>query len=308
MLYESKADGSLAAHATQTKLRWQDGYVRHDHSIARALNRGRDFPEGDQTDFLEDHGFVARTAAIGDLVDPHAAYTLEYLDMILSLKAQNRRVVFVPTARLEFRIAEFSWRDVPYFMYKRSEATCHGTRDYLAKKWQAAFPNTGFWTYIKYTIVESHTYASLETLPLKYQLQLFLAFFQMAGYNRYDSVPYVEVLEAIDGGTLTTLKVNATRLTERKAVLDTVRKNATAADLLPQVGKSWLPALEADLPLEYMPFAVAVFASPFTCDVVLVRARCPVSGSRQWLPSTPSLSRVDGVRALPDPHAIAATA
>jgi len=108
MLYESKADGSLAAHATQTKLRWQDGYVRHDHSIARALNRGRDFPEGDQTDFLEDHGFVVRAAAIGDLVDPHAAYTLEYLDMILSLKAQNRRVVFVPTARLEFRIAEFS--------------------------------------------------------------------------------------------------------------------------------------------------------------------------------------------------------
>ena len=63
MLYESKADGSLAAHATQTKLRWQDGYVRHDHSIARALNRGRDFPEGDQTDFLEDHGFVVITVA-----------------------------------------------------------------------------------------------------------------------------------------------------------------------------------------------------------------------------------------------------
>ncbi len=282
MLYESKADGSLAAHATQTKLRWQDGYVRHDHSIARALNRGRDFPEGDQTDFLEDHGFVVRTAAIGDLVDPHAAYTLEYLDMILSLKAQDRRVVFVPTARLEFRIAEFSWRDVPYFMYKRSEATCHGTRDYLTRKWRAHFPNTGFWTYIKYTIVESHTYSSLEKLPLKYQLQLFLAFFQMAGYNRYDSVPYVEVLEAIDGGTLTTLEVNATRRTERNAVLDTVRKNATASDLLPHVAKGWLPALEADLPLEYMPFATMVFASPFTCDVVLVRARCPFSGSRRW--------------------------
>ena len=266
MLYESKADGSLAAHATQTKLRWQDGYVRHDHSIARALNRGRDFPEGDQTDFLEDHGFVVRTSAISDLVDPRAAYTLEYLDMILSLKAQKRRVVFVPTARLEFRIAEFSWRDVPYFMYKRSEATCHGTRDYLSKKWRARFPNTGFWTYIKYTIVESHTYSHLEKLPLKYQLQLFLAFFEMAGYNRYDNVPYVEVLEAIDGGTRTTLKVNATRRTERKAVLDTVRKNATAADLLPRVGKSWLPALEADLPLEYMPFATMVLASPFTCS------------------------------------------
>lgn len=27
-------------------------------------------------------------------------------------------------------------------MYKRSEATCHGTRDYLTKKWKASFPNT----------------------------------------------------------------------------------------------------------------------------------------------------------------------
>ena len=269
MLYESKADGSLAAHATQTKLRWQDGYVRHDHSIARALNRGRDFPEGDQTDFLEDHGFVVRTAAIGDLVDPHAAYTLEYLDMILSLKAQNRRVVFVPTARLEFRIAEVSWRDVPYSLYKMAAATCHGTRDYLARKWRAQFPNTGFWTYIKYTIVESHTYAHLEALPIKYQLQLFLAFFQMAGYNRYDNAPYVEVLEAIDGGTLTTLEVNATRLTERTPWLENVvRKNATAADLLPHVAKGWLPALEADLPLEYMPFATMVLASPFTCSQI----------------------------------------
>ena len=43
-------------------------------------------------------------------------------------------------------------------MYKRSEATAHGTRDYLMAKWQANFPNTGFWTYIKYTIIEQHVY------------------------------------------------------------------------------------------------------------------------------------------------------
>jgi hypothetical protein len=42
-------------------------------------------------------------------------------------------------------------------MYKRSEATAHGTRDYLMTKWQANFPNTGFWTYIKYTIIEQAT-------------------------------------------------------------------------------------------------------------------------------------------------------
>ena len=129
------------------------------------------------------------------------------------------QVLFVPTARLEFRITEFSWRDIPYFMYKRSEATAHGTRDYLKAKWQASFflahtplcrpqkwrtlpllrpnsgalstvwlqnvahsplfwqanfPNTGFWTYIKYTIVEQHVFnhESLAELAWKDQAAL----------------------------------------------------------------------------------------------------------------------------------------
>ena len=64
-------------------------------------------------------------------MDPHASYTLEYVDMIMNIRAHGWRALFVPTARLEFRITEFSWRDIPYFMYKRSERTCHGTRDYL---------------------------------------------------------------------------------------------------------------------------------------------------------------------------------
>merc|ERR1719171_1785373 len=95
---------------------------------------------------------------IAALVDPYASYTLEYIDMIMTIRANRWKVLFVPTARLEFRITEFSWRDIPYFMYKRSEVTCHGTRDYLMAKWKANFPNTGFWTYIKYTIVEQHVY------------------------------------------------------------------------------------------------------------------------------------------------------
>ena len=49
-------------------------------------------------------------------------------------------------------------------MYKRSEATAHGTRDYLMAKWQANFPNTGFWTYIKYTIIEQHVYRPPDAL------------------------------------------------------------------------------------------------------------------------------------------------
>jgi hypothetical protein len=72
--------------------------------------------------------------------------------MIMSIKAGGYKVLVVPSARLEFRITEFSWRDVPYFMYKRSEVTAHGTRDYLKAKWKVNFPNTGFWTFIKYVI------------------------------------------------------------------------------------------------------------------------------------------------------------
>jgi len=156
MLYESKADKSLAAHATQSNLRLvseagatHGRTVRHDHSPARALNRGSDFGEGPQYEFLEDHGFLIETDKIATVIDPHASYTLEYIDMIMTIRSNKWQVLFVPTARLEFRITEFSWRDLPYFMYKRSEVTCHGTRDYLTKKWEASFPNTGFWTYIK---------------------------------------------------------------------------------------------------------------------------------------------------------------
>ena len=58
------------------------------------------------------------------------------------VQANGLKVLFVPSARLEFRITEFSWRDIPYFMYKRSEITAHGTRDYLNAKWKVNFPNT----------------------------------------------------------------------------------------------------------------------------------------------------------------------
>ena len=90
-------------------------------------------------------------------------------------------------------------------MYKRSEATAHGTRDYLMSKWQANFPNTGFWTYIKYTIIEQHVYrdelrrvcdAAVANpsahgcdlhLPVawKDQAALVFGFFQMVGYTPF---------------------------------------------------------------------------------------------------------------------------
>ena len=77
------------------------------------------------------YGWQSRVSPSVPYEMPPPSYTLEYIDMIMTIRSHGWQVLFVPTARLEFRITEFSWRDIPYFMYKRSEATCHGTRDYL---------------------------------------------------------------------------------------------------------------------------------------------------------------------------------
>ena len=281
MLYESKADGSLAAHATQTNLRLvRDGSVlgatvRHDHSLRRALNRGSDLSEGPQTDFVEDHGFLIETDKIGTVIDPRASFTLEYVDMILTIRAKGWMVLFVPTARLEFRITEFSWRDIPYFAYKRSESTAHGTRDYLRAKWQANFPNTGFCTYIKYTIIEPHVYREEELSALKWsdQAALTFGFFQLAGFNRYtlpcrwgvcaqSGADFLDVYTKLEGGWAPTGATAARRTLERPAVTTTNPSYVSGlADILPYGSAS---AIEADFPDEYLPFAIARISFP-TC-------------------------------------------
>ena len=103
--------------------------------------------------------------------------------------------------------------------YKRSEITAHGTRDYLAAKWKVMFPNTGFWTFIKYTIVERHSYQmnpcpadadkrECEVLPAdlswEHQALLAVGFFQMTGWNRYQlnetgaPLGFLDVMDAIE--------------------------------------------------------------------------------------------------------------
>ena len=61
--------------------------------------------EGAQTEFV-DHGFMIETDKITTVIESSASFTLEYIDMIMTIRAKLR--VLVPTARLEFRITEFS--------------------------------------------------------------------------------------------------------------------------------------------------------------------------------------------------------
>jgi hypothetical protein len=301
-LMESKADKSLASHATQSNLRLvmddemdQVGTIRHDHSISKALNRGEDFEEGEQMDFLEDHGFLMESDKIAALVDPYASYTLEYIDMIMTIKANHWKVLFVPTARLEFRITEFSWRDIPYFMYKRSEVACHQTRDYIAKKWGANVPNTGFWTYIKYTIVEQFLYDRAELSQLKWssQASVVFGFYQMAGYNRYilggsygsEPVDYVTVLEALDSGYSpaeghsVTVSRNLNRRAWSRADLKETNITHLSDILNVETRKRGvLPRLEADMRLEYLPFAIAHATMSGSCDKMVASALQPHCG------------------------------
>jgi len=288
MLYESKMDGSLAAHATQSNLRLvKDGSalgmtVHHDHSLRRALNRGNDFKEGEQADFIEDHGFLIQTDKIKTVIDPSASFTLEYLDMIMTIRANNWKVLFVPSARLEFRITEFSWRDIPYFMYKRSEATAHGTRDYLISKWGANFPNTGFWTYIKYTIIEQHLYrdgkgecaavgggSCLDSMRWKDQASLVFGFFQMAGYNRYavngKEVDFLDVLQRLDRGWSPKAPVAARRELVRKQVKKTRPRFVDHLSEILPYGKA--KRVEVGIEHEYLPFSMAKLAVD-TCDAL----------------------------------------
>jgi len=191
MLYENDNNGNLMAHATQESLQIQSSSNKygstmfHEHSLYRALNRGADIKESEQTEFLEDHGFLIKTNYITKVVDPKASFTLEYLDMILNIRYIGKKVIFVPSARLEFRVTSFMWRDIPHFAYKRSEEIAHTTINYISNKWMVGVPNTGFWTYIKYTILEQHTFTDIVNINQLDQLRIYLSFFHIAGFNRY---------------------------------------------------------------------------------------------------------------------------
>ncbi|AET42486.1 hypothetical protein EXVG_00301 [Emiliania huxleyi virus 202] len=212
MLYENKEGGGLGAHATQANLQIVPADNKygfnafHEHSFIKSLNRGEDSSEGEQSEFLEDHGFLIKSNYILDVIDDKASFTLEYLDMILNLRNIDKKVVFVPSAALEFRVTQFMLQDIPYFAYKRSEEIAHKTRDYISTKWQVGVPNTGFWTYIKYTILEQHVYCgnALASLSWREQLMTVFGFFQISGYNRYKwssprYIPLTKVVYLLDG-------------------------------------------------------------------------------------------------------------
>ena len=62
-----------------------------------------------------------RTSKLGGgFIDPAAAFTLG-IDLQLNMIRSNLTQLYVPSARAEFRLWDFGWQDVPYFVRRRSE-------------------------------------------------------------------------------------------------------------------------------------------------------------------------------------------
>ena len=195
-IYEAEGPGELVSHTINTNLhlrRRPNGVLFISHEVdatAGTKRKQEDFNEGAQADFLEDHAFLLRSSFIKSVVDPPAAYTMEYMDSQISLRCLNTTVWFTPSARVEFRIwaRNVRWRDLPFFAYRRSERLARSTKAYLERKWGVEFPNTGFGAYVKYsTLRHVQLTAARAELPSawEHQASLVAAWFEWIGFNYY---------------------------------------------------------------------------------------------------------------------------
>jgi hypothetical protein len=142
-----------------------------------------------------------RTAHVDtSLIDSKAAFTLEYVDLQLNMLRNNLTQLYVPSARAEFRLWEFAWQDVPYFVRRRSEEQARQTKQHLERKWGAEFPNTGFCNFVKFSIIR-HVELSWTELPPSWveQAALFISWFEMAGFNRHNGATLDELLPTLHG-------------------------------------------------------------------------------------------------------------
>jgi hypothetical protein len=95
-IYESEFPDLMTTHLINTNMHLRkkpngNMYLGHEVDLVKGTNRmPSDFKSQQLDDHLEDHVFIIRTEAARDgLLDPPAAYTLEYADLQLNLLAKN---------------------------------------------------------------------------------------------------------------------------------------------------------------------------------------------------------------------------
>ena len=146
---------------------------------------------------MEDHMYLARTDTYHLYLDEMASFTMEYIDNVLAMRLNDTFPWYVPTARVIFDVDvnKIGWRDIPYFVHKRSEEIGLNVRSYLSRKWNVTFPNTGIWNYVRYSFLAEAVY-DYNSLPeaWNYQFAMFLSWFHSIGFNRYNNVTFEDML------------------------------------------------------------------------------------------------------------------
>jgi hypothetical protein len=269
-IYERASNGIIVPHGHHENLHRRakpdgSGYLI-DYDLSFDLLTARvpeDFKEGPQRDFLEDHAFVARTAEYPYLLDPAGSFTMEYMDMILNMRARNTSAWYVPTARCYFEVDtdKLTWEDIPYFVYKRSEQIGHQVRTYLTKKWGLAFPNTGIWNYVRYVFIP-YMLLKEPDMPKDWENQaaLFFSWFEGVGFNRYDGQYLPEFIEKPSSES-----VHVSRETKLELPTDVLPDRVppqSAVNVLPLVTKKKMgPTISFDDP--HIPIGLRISS----CDV-----------------------------------------
>jgi len=269
-IYEAAADKIIVPHGHHQNLHVRPSKsvqgFRIDYDLSLHLLTQRtpeDFKEGPQVDFLEDHAFFARTDKYHELLDPAGSFTLEYMDMILNMRARNTSAWYVPTARCIFDVdtKKITWEDLPYLVYKRSEQIGHQVRTYLTKKWGVEFVNTGIWNYVRYVML-ADVVLEQGSLPTEWkdQAAVFYSWFESVGFNRYNGQMLPEFIEDPMGGA-----VKVSRTMEQILPTDVPADRVppkSAMDILPKQGRKKAGAIDISFKEPHLPIGVRVG----TCD------------------------------------------
>jgi hypothetical protein len=160
-LYERGADGAVVPHAHHGTLHtYEDplrgggcalGYTTDVLGVLR--RRAGDFVSSWQRDFLEDHAFMGRTATYRTFLDPEASFTLEYLDVALTMRAHGATAVYVPESRFLFDVdaGQVGWRDLAHTAWKRSAVPARRVHRHMRHKWGCLVPDEPIWRYVRHT-------------------------------------------------------------------------------------------------------------------------------------------------------------
>mmetsp|Transcript_28725 Transcript_28725/g.89331 ORF Transcript_28725/g.89331 Transcript_28725/m.89331 type:complete len:605 (+) Transcript_28725:55-1869(+) len=269
-IYESASDKVIVPHGHHQNLHVRpsksgDGF-RIDYDLSMKLltqRKPEDFAEGPQVDFLEDHAFFARSDRYHELLDPAGSFTLEYMDMILNMRARNTSAWYVPSARCIFDVdtAKITWEDLPYLVYKRSEQIGHQVRTYLTNKWGVEFVNTGIWNYVRYVMLAEVVLekASLPT-DWKDQAAVFYSWFESVGFNRYNGMYLPDFIEDPAAGL-----VNVSRTMKQMlptAVPEHRVPPRSAMNILPKQQRKKAGAIDISFKEPHLPIGVRASA----CD------------------------------------------